>query len=274
MELNNLQADYYELPIAASTSLDGFFEAEAGTTTLQKRRVAIRSDLGLVGPDFGWMDRRSLGGQGSFQLVPSSVLLCLQADMAWRSKGFLNSLTQTITAHGLPMLMGSSTMIALTEMIVKAARAILTEQPRDPNQSVSRAVNHAIRAVTLGTPPLRAFARDYSRLMSEVTKELVQVDRYTGNVVRIEDSQALIEIHTPECRELRWIPTSALETFGLDETDAPFVLIEQRWSPDRRASYFQPAVVESTLTDKEAEQIEREVRAHETPARDAVVPVY
>ncbi len=274
MELSKLQTDYYELPIAASTSLDGFFAEEAGTTTLQKRRSAIRSELGLMGPDFGWMDRHSLGGLGSFQLVPSSVLLCLQADMAWHSKVSLNALTQSITAHGLPTLMASSTLIALTEMIVKAARAILAQQPRGTTQSVSRTVNNAIRAVTLGTPPLRAFARDYSLLMCEVARELPQVDRYSGNVVRIEGTQALIDIHTPKGRELRWILTSSLEALGLDETDAPFILVEQRWSPDRRASYFQPAVVESALTDEAVDEIEREVRARETPARDAVVPVY
>ncbi len=268
----NKQSQYHELPLVASTSLDWVLGEGVATTTLQKRRMAIRSELGLGDEDLQWMRKQSMGGLGSFQLVPSSVLLCLQTDQRWHNRVFLNTLSQSLTAHGLPKLMRSATFLALTEMMIKAVKALVKggEQPKN----IGRSVNHVIRELSLRTPMLRAAAVDYSNIMIKVASVVPQLDRYTGHVVRLEGPDALILVDRPEGKDLRWIATELLETFGLDEADAPFVMLEQHWSPDVRTSYLQPAIVDSDYSDEELADVEQQVRAQEKPMRDAVVPVY
>ena len=92
---------YFELPLVASTSLDWFLTKEAADTTLQKRRGAIRAALGLTTAEIAWMRKASLGRKGSFQLEPSSVLMCLQTEMRWPKASYLNTLSESFSVHGL-----------------------------------------------------------------------------------------------------------------------------------------------------------------------------
>ena len=265
---------YFELPLVASTSLDWFLGKEAADTTLQKRRGAIRSALGLAAKDVAWMRKASLGRKGSFQLEPSLVLMCLQTEMRWPKASYLNALSETFSVYGLPQLVRSSTFMALAEMIVKTVETVVTAQSAVPGVTLGRTVNHVIRQMSATNPVLRRAAQSYSEIMREVAEALPEVDRLPGHVVRVEGPESLILVETPEGDDLRWVDSDFLTTFGLDEADAPFVLMDQHWSPDVRTSYFQPAIVDSGVSSDQLAQIEDDVREYERPMREANVPNY
>lgn len=267
-------SQYFELPLVASTSLDWFLGKEAADTTLQKRRGAIRSALGLTAADVAWMRKASLGRKGSFQLEPSLVLMCLQTEMRWPKAPYLNTLSESFSVHGLPQLVRSSTFMALAEMIVKTVEAVVAAQSATPDVALGRTVNHAIRQMSASNLVLRRAAHSYSQIMCAVAEALPELDRFPGHVVRVEGPESLILVETPEGEDLRWVDSDYLTTFGLDEADAPFVLMDQHWSPDVRTSYFQPAIVESGVSSDELAEIEKDVRQHERPMREANVPSY
>ena len=220
------------------------------------------------------MRKASLGRKGSFQLEPSSVLMCLQTEMRWPKASYLNTLSESFSVHGLPELVRSSTFIALAEMIVKTVEAVVTAQSAVPGVALGRTVNHAIRQMSVSNMVLRRAVHSYSQIMCEVAEALPEIDRFPGHVVRVEGRESLILVETPEGEDLRWVDSDYLTTFGLDEADAPFVLMDQHWSPDVRTSYFQPAIVGSDVSEDQLAEIEKDIREHERPMRDANVPSY
>ena len=78
----------------------------------------------------------------------------------------------------------------------------------------------------------------------------------------------------PEGKELRWVAAPWLERLGLNEEGDPFVLFEQHWSPERRVSYFQPAVLEGGLSEEECSAIEQRQRAVAQPLEEFKARVY
>lgn len=263
----------HELPFTASTSLDPLLKVEASVATLQRRRVEIRRVLGMDRADFGWMAPVSLGRLGSFGIVPTLVLLCLQAVSGWGKGQTLRTMEKPLTVRVIPQFVGSP-RANLNQLMVREVREKVLERIQGSGQSIACLVNHAIRDVTLENPEFRAAAMNYSVAMDNFVQEVPSLNRLSGEVIRVEGPEALVMVNRPEGKELRWVDATVMELNGLDEPGAPFVLFEQHWSHDRRSSYFQPAVMDEELTEAERSEIEERVRIAEVPLRDLNVAVY
>ena len=188
-----MRAGVYELPFVASTSLDPMLEGEATVATLQRRRWKIRRTLGMIGEGFNWMQPVSLGfGLGSFGIVPTSLLLCLQAVSAWGGKGrVLQTLGETMSEWVVPQLTASP-LDELNREMVQAVRGRVLEGSRGEGQSMACLVNHAIRDVAVATPAFLDAVAIYSEAMGHVAETIKDIDRLTGEVVRVEGDEALI----------------------------------------------------------------------------------
>ena len=263
----------HELPFTASTSLDPLLKVEASVATLQRRRGEIRRVLGMDRAEFDCMVRVSLGRLGSFGIVPTLVLLCLQAVSGWGKRRTLRTMKELLTGRVIPQSVGSP-RADLIQLMVQEVREKVLERTEGSAQSIACLVNHAIRDVTLANPEFWATAVDYSIAMYKFAKEVPSLNRLIGEVIRVEGPDALIMVNRLEGRELRWVDATVMEMNGLDEPGAPFVLFEQHWSHDRRSSYFQPAVTDKELTEVERSEIEQHVRRYEVPLRDLNVAVY
>lgn len=268
-------ADVYELPFVASTSLDPLLKGEATVETQQRRRGNIRRALGMIGEAFNWMQPVSLGvGVGSFGIVPTSLLLCLQAASAWGGRGrAVRTLGETMSEWVVPQLT-TSPLDELNWEMVKAVRERVLEGSRGEGQSMAGLVNHAIRDFAVATPAFLDATAHYSEAMGHVAATIKDIDRLTGEVVRVEGDEALILVDRAEGQELRWVAAPWLERFGLDAEGDPFVLFEQHWSPERRVSYFQPAVLEGGLSEEECLAIERRERETAERLEDFKARVY
>ena len=268
-----MAAGAYELPFVASTSLDPMLEREATVATLQRRRGDIRKALGMGGEAFDWMQPVSLGGHGSFGIAPTSLLLCLQTVSAWGKGRALRTLGEWMSKWVVPQLTASP-LDELNWELVDAVRGRVLEGSRDEGQSMACLVNHAIRDFAIETPEFLTAAAGYSETMGRLAETIEDVDRLGGEVVRIDGEEALILVDRPDGKELRRVAAPWLERFGLDEEGAPFVLFEQHWSPERRVSYFQPAVLEGGMSEEERSAMEERVREAAQPLEGFKARVY
>ena len=261
-----------ELPFVASTSLDPLLQGNAAPGAMQRRRDAIRRELGMSGEAFDWMRPVPLG-RGSFGIVPTSLLLCLQTASAWGGQGRAARILRESMSEWVVPQLTASPLHELNREMVKAVRGRLLEASRE-GRSMACLVNRAIRDYANATPALLDAAAAYGEAMGRVAENIEDVERVGGEVVRFEGDEALIVVHRPEGEELRWVAAPWLERFGLDEEGAPFMLYEQSWSPTRRLSYFQPAVLEGGLSEAERAAIEARVRAAARPLEEFEARIY
>ena len=111
------------------------------------------------------------------------------------------------------------------------------------------------------------------RISVEVDRNLVEIRRYPGELVRIEGSQALVVIDTGDREVLRYLSADYMRSMGIKNRGDTFVQQQLQWSHCAVASIYVPAV-DLAEADEESSSLEDELSALEMslPKRRAVLP--
>lgn len=256
-----------EVPLMASTSMDWFLSKEVSGKAVQARRLRVRDVLGLAGN--AYLKRHSLGHYGSFQLEASSVLMCLLTEVRWQG-AYTQMVGDSFAAAGLPALVRSDPFVELTKATAHAVRFSVGEG-LVAGTKLPVVVNRAICGL-MDEDLFHRVALDYSGIVQGVVEALAaveqcNVERYVGQVVWIDERDALVSLDLGEDEEeTRVVDSEYLAGMGIDTDGQPIVAIDQQWSPDAgRITYYQPAVLVSGEDLAEAERWERILREAETP---------
>ena len=263
---------YIEIPIMASTSLDGVIcETRGQRTAMQRRRKEISANLGLsIEPS--WMAKQSLGRGFTFGLNLSPVLILLQASNANFGQKYMRRMTELMRSSVLPALT-SEVSSQIFQEAINEAKELLKTRKKNSNEKPSELVNEALLEILERRPVFRAAAADFSKRMVEVAASVSGLTRMTGHIVRIDDDEALLAIDRGDDIEFRSVEKDSIEPFGLDEEGQGFVLLEQSLGL-RQVSFFVPAVPQSLLSEEEVAERNKRVDEHIKTLDDLKVEVY
>lgn len=236
----------FELPFASGTALD----RTGGSAALQKYRQHLRRELFSQG--IGLMT-----GEGRVQVENVAMLSCLETARRW-DRALAEKLSAAYRAEGLAALFRSRSYkrsLALTRAAVQAAVA---EPHGPPGVVVARVVGQLV----LGHEVVRQVAEQMHEINQAVIRRVKQIEQFPGRLVRVENGEALVVLHTGERDELRLVDAAFLRDLGIEASGEPFVVQQLRWSPDATASLFLPAI---DVDEEGDEALEAELAAATTP---------
>tara|TARA_R110002096_G_scaffold313311_2_gene507607 strand:- start:798 stop:1757 length:960 start_codon:yes stop_codon:yes gene_type:complete len=267
---------YIELPVLASTSLDHVLcETRGQRSAMQKRRLVIRRTIGWE-KEPQWMKRQSQGRGKAYALSAAPMLLMMQASTMNVKRTYFALLTDVLARYVFKTYQ-KKTYQHLLELCLGELKTKIGEMAKEhPDQStpIAELVNEALLELFATDQTFRTAAEDYSDCMVQAAVELPGFDRLTGQVVRVDDDQAMIAIDRGDDIEFRYVDVVELEPFGLDKDGAAFVLFEQSGIPGQQLRLFQPAIVKSLVSEKALVERNKAVEKHIKTLDDLDVPVY
>ena len=227
-----------EMPFMATTTFDNVV-SDPRERAAQQKRKRIRDAFGL--PE---LERHSLGRIGSFSLDPTAVLLAFVARSRWNDPDVITPYQNMFRTCGLNELVRSD---AYTQYITGTVERVRTHcRALSKGDFGPGVVNNIARQELYSNGTARAIANQFSSALSEFAASHPEVDRLSGSVVRVEGSEAVIVLQTPDKDELHKVDVKYLELFGLNQAEATFVLLRQKWTPDTTVGVYVPAI---TLVD-------------------------
>lgn len=231
------EAGFREIPFLFATALDDLPGQKRWA--LQKQRKEFGA---LGGSGF------SLGRRGRVQLANPPMLSCLASASA-HDLEFAKELFRAYQGAGLAELVESPSYrrtLDLTECSIREQAMAAGARPTMAGLASSLGelyrINEEVREVT----------DHLHRIMDEVDRRFPEVENLPGRLVRVEGPEALVVVQDGGRRRLESHPASYLEALGIVETDAPFVVQQQRRRPGNRVEIFFPAIdIERTEASRE-----------------------
>ena len=225
-----------ESPLISATTLDEVLRSAHRESAVQKYRQRIRKEL--KDPPMGI----SLGKGGTVQLTNVAVFTCVATAGRWQlSDG--ERLANVYKKAGLVKLISSKANKDMLHLVRKALQQRVRSLAKDASgRAVARLVPECLTDLVAKDGVVRNVATSLHDILMHVDREVNQIKRLPGHVVRVDGPQTIVAVNTGEREELRSFSTDYLRSAGLYESGTPFVLHELSWSPDIVMSVFFPAV--------------------------------
>lgn len=273
-----------EIPVVAAASLDSVLCGGSHISTVQKRRAAIETKLG-ISRKWRWTKRQSMGPGRVYALTQAPVLVLLQAVMRNASKAFVSkfeeqcqeSLAPLFRMHTIEALLDSATETIKKDLIAQIeSRARDSATGERKKGSISPLVNNALLHLFETNQQFRNIARDYTDIVDKLARTVEGLERKQGHIVKFDDDKekALVLIEGGEEKEYRWVKCDLMDSMGLIDEGQAFVLWEQTTDADHRMSLFVPAIEAKLMPDEAFEKEAALLREAETPLRDYEAPSY
>lgn len=245
-----------EIPLLPATAFDPILSGSGSKDAVQKLRKELRKDLGTEDSK----SFLSFGRFGTVTLEPSPLFPCLMAGTHWDRKR-AQHLAHVYNDAGFEKLIHS----AMYKGAMKVAGARLKEElkptaDRQAEESMARIVNILSELISSNSE-VRALAQEMTEINRKVDACLPEVERFSGQLVRMDGNEALVTLEIGDREELRVLHSELLRATGIVEEGASFVLHEMNWTPSLRSSMVIPAVD----LDPYDQELEQKLRAAETP---------
>jgi hypothetical protein len=242
-----MNQDLLEIPIVSATALDSTLSGGKSKAGIQKLRQHLR---GIVGEGH----LLSVGDYGTVSINNYALLTCLETGFCWGPTQ-RDRLTMAFKRAGLTKLVKSK---LYRDAMVRAVEAIQGAANSQYSGRVSMVAN-VVGALVIRDATVRDVADEMHTINVAVDDELEEVKRLPGQLVRHEGHEAVIVLNTGEREELRAVDASYLQATGIEKPGDPFVLQQLKWSADRTASVYLPAVdpEEATISDAHRAKLER-----------------
>jgi len=128
--------------------------------------------------------------------------------------------------------------------------------------AVAHLISECLTDLVVKEPVVRNVAVSLNHIVMHVDREMKQLKRLPGQVVRVDGPKTIVTVNTGEREELRSFDTDYVRSAGLYESGAPFLLHELSWSPDAVMSVFFPAL---DLKQAASSRLEENLKALEKP---------
>lgn len=249
---------FCEIPIVSATTLDQTLTASgSGRAAIQKYRQQMRRNL-----DPGM--RISVGRAGTLQLISVAALACVATATRWNMKN-ARKLAGIYKKAGFGHLTRSKHYKSAMGMVGQAVRArVQNPETKAAKTALMEIIPGCWEELTCEQEVVRSVTRSMHDIFVKVDREVGEMRRFPGRLVRFEGENALITIDNGEREELRSVDGAYLKSAGICRNGAPFVLHEYRWSPDTTMSVYFPALDLDSDPATEAELAAR-LKGHEKP---------
>ncbi len=244
---NSVDEVVVEVPFMACTTLDQFLGAPL--RNLQNSRERIRHEMGMDD-----VCRHSMGNQGSLSIDSSVVILALAADQRWPSFDLRKRFGE-IMPDGVGRIVREDAYKDIIAVVVERVRDRISDmRTQKVRPSI---VNACVYDVMQSDDRLQEMAKRYSAEMKAFVGVTPQVERIIGHVVRSEEDETIIVLEGPDRDELRSVPSSYFDAFGLSQEGSDFVMYRQSWTPDTKVETFAPAIRMRRDTQDEDRSLEK-----------------
>jgi hypothetical protein len=247
-----------QIPITVSAALDPMLEEHR--SSLQKFRQHFRQHF-KIDPKAGEV---SLGRYGKIFLESTAVLPCVQTALRW-SRQEAEQLCTAYYDAGLGGLMASPGYKRIINLTAGAVQQAVKYAPHHVN--FPALVREAVATYIKSEPAVLEAVNEMERISETVDRNVGQLRRYPGSVVRMENGEALITVERDGREELRSVAAVLLQSVGISDHGDAFFLNELHWSPETVSFSYVPAVA----IDDEEDFIGEDLAAALTAAQEPLI---